>query len=63
MNFRAKADMFVAFPKNVLSPFQDLTMPRRDWSRLAAPACWRLDARTVCAARFGAGHERRQAAG
>jgi hypothetical protein len=52
MNFRAKAEMFVAFPKNVLTPFQDLTMPKRDWSRYDTPpdevrkanvAKWKLD--------------------
>lgn len=52
MNFRAKAEMFVAFPKNVLAPFRDLTMPKRNWSvydsppdqvRKANVAKWKLD--------------------
>lgn len=52
MNFRAQAEMFVAFPKRVLAAYQDLTMPRRDWSRYDSPpddvrkasvAKWKLD--------------------
>jgi hypothetical protein len=54
MNFRAKAEMFVSFPKNTMPAYQDLTMPRRDWSRYDSPpddvrkaavAKWKLDTR------------------
>jgi hypothetical protein len=54
MNFRAKAEMFVAFAKNSMPPFQDLTMPKRDWSRYDSPPDevrkanilkWKLDTR------------------
>lgn len=37
MNFRAQAEMLVLFPKRVLAIYQDLTMPRRDWSRYDSP--------------------------
>lgn len=37
MNFRAKADMFVAYPKRAITADQDLTMPKRDWSRYDSP--------------------------
>ena len=52
MNYRAAADMLVLFPKRVLAVYQDLTMPRRDWSRYESPpddvrkasvAKWKLD--------------------
>lgn len=52
MNFRAQAEMLVLFPKRVLAAFQDLTMPKRDWSRYDSPpdqvrkanvAKWKLD--------------------
>lgn len=52
MNFRATAEMLVLFPKRVLAVYQDLTMPRRDWSRYESPpdqvrkanvAKWKLD--------------------
>ena len=52
MNFRAKVDMFVAYPKRAITADQDLTMPRRDWSRYDSPpdpvrkanvAKWKLD--------------------
>ena len=54
MNFRAQAEMLVLFPKRLLSVFQDLTMPKRDWSRYDAPPDevrkanvlkWKLDTR------------------
>jgi hypothetical protein len=31
---------------------RDLTMEEQDWSHLDAPACERIDARSVCAANF-----------
>lgn len=31
---------------------RDLTMHERDWSQLDAPACDRIDARSVCARQF-----------
>jgi hypothetical protein len=37
VNFRAKAEMFVAYPKRAITADQDLTMPKRDWSRYDAP--------------------------
>ena len=52
MNFRAKAEMFVAYPKRLIATYQDLTMPKRDWSRYDSPpdevrranvAKWKLD--------------------
>lgn len=52
MNFRAPADMLVLFPKRVLAVWEDLTMPRRNWSRFDPPpdaerkanvAKWKLD--------------------
>jgi hypothetical protein len=52
MNFRKRADMFIAKPKVALPAYRDLTMPRRDWVKLAAPSCWRLPARSVCAAQI-----------
>lgn len=30
----------------------DLTMEERDWTELDAPACERIDARSVCARKF-----------
>lgn len=60
MNFRAQAEMLILFPKRQLATWRDLSMPRRDWSRYDIPACERIDARSVCAGRFG--RERRQAA-
>lgn len=53
MNFRANAEMLVLFPKRQLAAYRDLTMPRRDWSRLESPACDRLKARSVLAREFG----------
>ena len=47
--FRKRADMFVAKPKVALASYRDLTMPRRNWSRLDSPAHERLPARSVCA--------------
>lgn len=35
--FRKKAEMFVAFPRVQLAHYTDLTMPRRDWSKLDKP--------------------------
>lgn len=49
MNFRRNPDMFVAKPKVALASYRDLTMPRRNWSRLDSPAHERLPAWTVCA--------------
>lgn len=51
MNFRARAEMLVLFPKRILAVYQDLTMPKRDWSRYDEPAVvrkrtansWRFD--------------------
>lgn len=37
MNFRARAEMLVLFPKRILAVYQDLTMPRRDWSKFDSP--------------------------
>lgn len=37
---------------------RDLTMPRRDWSKLEAPAYERIQARSICAAEFGSQHAR-----
>lgn len=41
MNFRARAEMLVLFPKRILAVYQDLTMPRRDWSKYDEPAVQR----------------------
>lgn len=41
MNFRARAEMLVLFPKRILAVYQDLTMPRRDWSQYDEPAVQR----------------------
>lgn len=41
MNFRARAEMLVLFPRRILAVYQDLTMPRRDWSKYDAPAVQR----------------------
>jgi hypothetical protein len=51
MNFRAQAEMLVLIPKRILAVYQDLTMPRRDWSKYDEPAVqrkqtangWRFD--------------------
>lgn len=52
MNFRAQAEMLVLFPKRILTTFQDLTMPRRNWKSFDPPpdaerkanvAKWKLD--------------------
>jgi len=52
MNFRAQAEMLVLFPKRIVAVYEDLTMPRRDWSRFDNPpdqvrkanvAKWKLD--------------------
>jgi hypothetical protein len=52
MNFRARAEMLVLFPKRAITADRDLTMPKRDWSRYDAPpdevrkanvAKWKLD--------------------
>jgi hypothetical protein len=52
MNFRAKAEMLVLFPSRAITADQDLTMPKRDWSRYDAPpdevrkanvARWKMD--------------------
>jgi hypothetical protein len=54
VNFRVKADMFVAYPKRAITADRDLTMPKRDWSRYDSPpddvrkanvAKWKLDTR------------------
>lgn len=37
MNFRARAEMLVLFPKRAITADQDLTMPKRDWSRYDSP--------------------------
>jgi hypothetical protein len=54
IHFRRNAEMFVPKPKKQLAHYTDLSMPRRNWSRLDVPACTRLDARSVCASQFGA---------
>lgn len=41
MNFRASAEMLVLFPKRVLAVYQDLTMPKRDWSKFDEPTVQR----------------------
>lgn len=52
MNFRAPVDMLVLFPKRVLAVWEDMTMPKIDWSRYDSPpdqvrkanvAKWKLD--------------------
>jgi hypothetical protein len=50
--FRKSTDYYLAKPKVALPAYRDLTMPRRDWLKLAAPSCWRLPARSVCAAQI-----------
>lgn len=50
--FRRQPQYFLAKPKVALPAYQDLTMPRRDWLKLASPSCWRLPARSVCAAQI-----------
>jgi hypothetical protein len=52
MNFRKPADMLVLIPRRILAAYTDLTMRKRDWSKLDDPACERLPARSVCAAQF-----------
>lgn len=37
MNFRAHAEMLTLFPKRVMAVYQDLTMPKRNWSRYDSP--------------------------
>lgn len=59
MNFRARAEMLVLFPKRILATWKDNTMPKRDWSRFDEPAVQRK--RTVNAWRFD--NERRKATG
>lgn len=41
MNFRANAEMLLLFPKRILAVYQDLTMPKRDWSKYDEPAVQR----------------------
>jgi hypothetical protein len=41
MNFRAQAEMLVLFPKRIMAVYEDLTMPRRDWSQYDEPAVQR----------------------
>lgn len=41
MNFRASAEMLVLFPKRILAVYQDLTMPKRDWSKFDEPTVQR----------------------
>lgn len=61
MNFRASAEMLVLFPKRILAVYQDLTMPKRDWSQYDAPAVTRK--RTWNHVKFEAiRHERRRLA-
>lgn len=50
--FRRTTDYYLAKPKVALPAYRDLTMPRRDWLKLATPSWWRLPARSVCAERF-----------
>lgn len=50
--FRKTTDYYLAKPKVALPAYRDLTMPRRDWLKLATPSWWRLPARSVCAERF-----------
>lgn len=52
INFRQKAQMFVAFPKRVFAVYKDLTMPRRNWAKYDAPAQDRLPSRAECASEF-----------
>jgi hypothetical protein len=56
MNFRAKAEMFVVYPKNTMPVFQDLTMPKRDWSCFDTPPD---DVRKANVAKWKADHGRR----
>lgn len=49
MNFRKSPSYYLVKPKTALPAFTDISMPRRNWSRLDTPACERLPARTVCA--------------
>lgn len=41
MNFRTQAEMLVLFPKRIMAVYQDLTMPKRDWSKYDEPAVQR----------------------
>lgn len=59
MNFRAPADMLVLFPKRVLAVWEDLTMPKRDWSKYDEPSVQRK--RTANSWRFD--NERRRVMG
>lgn len=47
--FRKPVAYYLVKPKTALPAYRDLTMPRRNWSRLDGPACERLPARSVCA--------------
>lgn len=47
--FRKPVTYYLVKPKTALPAYRDLTMPRRNWSRLDEPACERLPARSVCA--------------
>lgn len=53
MNFRLNAEMLLLVPKRILATYVDLTMRKRDWSKLDEPAHERIPARSVCAAKFG----------
>lgn len=53
MNFRKPADILVLFPKRIPAVYTDLTMRKRDWSKLDSPSFERLPARSVCAEEFG----------
>jgi hypothetical protein len=44
MNFRARPDMYVCFPKQPLAHYADNTMPRRDWSQYDIPTYLRKPA-------------------
>lgn len=50
--FRKPVRYFIAKPKVALPTYRDLTMPKRQWSRLDRPASERLPARSVCASNF-----------
>lgn len=56
MNFRAKVDMFVAYPKSTFPVYQDLTMPKRDWSLYESPPD---EVRKANVAKWKADHGRR----
>lgn len=54
--FRKRNEYFLAKPKVALPAYRDLTMPRKDWLKLASPSHWRLPARSVCAAQTSKEH-------